>query len=1018
MDELFKYFKNLYYGFWFHRVKVDDALHIPEGGDKEGNLRINGTLQVKVNGAWGEVQGAAIPVDSAPTSGSGNIPSSGGTYNAIAAEAALRTSGDAAVQTVITAETVARQAADVSLQNSIAAEAVARQNADTQEVVARVAADNQILLTLRDGVLPEGDTLQKLYNLIIGSFSEITVADIPGRDAYNAKAGDHVFVVDDGDGHWALYKATTAGVNATYVKLSDPDLLGATMTATQIKAAYESNPDTNAFTNALLAKLNAISGTNTGDQDISGIALNAAAIAAEVTARTNADATLLNTLKDGVAPPGDTLQKLYNLIIGGFSEISVANIAARDAYDAKLGDHVFVLDDGDGKWALYKAYTAGTNAVYIKLSDPDLLSSAMSASQIKASYESNPDTNAFTNALLAKLNSLDTSGIAINAANITSVNQALATEVSNRQSADTNLQSEINALRLGSGTGSGSGNNYLTTTNVGNSYSGTIPVSITGYVPGMILEVTINATNTGASSININNLGTVSILKDATTPVASGDLIQNKIYLLGYDGASFQILSGSTPDLSGIGTNADALAAEVVARQNADTTLQQNITAEATSRANGDAGVITTLRDGVATAGDTLQKLYNLVTGGFSEITVANIAARDAYNITAGFHVFVTDDGDGKWALYKATTSGVNATYVKLSDPDLLGAVMSASQVKAAYESNPDTNAFTNALLSKLNSLDTSGIAVNATAISTETTNRQNADTTLQNNINAEATARANADTNLQNQINNFTSVPKATIAEINAGLDDTKFSSPAGLEGSKYLSQTTNKLWATTTNTGNAYSATLTPAITAYTTGMNVYLKINVANTGAATVNLNGLGAKGVVKDASTPLVAGDLLANKVYLLAFDGTNFQVANLSSAAFPTVTTGEKAITITSAGPQKTYDLLDQVVSAASLTTANWSAGTVSLTGFTGQYAYDNNYRYDCVGANTWRRMALNGELVDLYLADVDDTAGAKTSSQLNSAYASAIVGQRVWGTLYLYEKKTSILWKKFPITDA
>jgi hypothetical protein len=112
-----------------------------------------------------------------------------------------------------------------------------------------------------------------------------------------------------------------------------------------------------------------------------------------------------------------------------------------------------------------------------------------------------------------------------------------------------------------------------------------------------------------------------------------------------------------------------------------------------------DTAVITTLRDGVPEAGNTLQKLYNLLSGAGAEITVANIAARNALNITSiGTRVFVTDDGDGKWALYRASQTGVSSNYVKLSDPDLLNAVMSAEMIKTAYESNPDTNAFTNAL--------------------------------------------------------------------------------------------------------------------------------------------------------------------------------------------------------------------------------------------------------------------------------------------------------------------------------
>lgn len=133
-----------------------------------------------------------------------------------------------------------------------------------------------------------------------------------------------------------------------------------------------------------------------------------------------------------------------------------------------------------------------------------------------------------------------------------------------------------------------------------------------------------------------------------------------------------------------------------------------------TSESYTDAA-ITALKDGVAPAGNTLQKLYNLVTASLIEETVANISARTALNAISGQHVFVLDDGDGQWALYKATTAGVGATYVKLSDPDLLNAVLTAAQIKASYESNPDTNSFTNALLSKLN-----GIAAGATANATD----------------------------------------------------------------------------------------------------------------------------------------------------------------------------------------------------------------------------------------------------------------------------------------------------------
>jgi hypothetical protein len=150
---------------------------------------------------------------------------------------------------------------------------------------------------------------------------------------------------------------------------------------------------------------------------------------------------------------------------------------------------------------------------------------------------------------------------------------------------------------------------------------------------------------------------------------------------------------------------------------------QSSLLTEVSSRIQGDSNQqqytdqqISLLKDGVPTAGDTLQKLFNLFVGCVTEVTVADIAARNAYDAPIGGHVFVLDDGDGQWALYKAITGGINSGYIKLSDPDLLNAVLTASQIKSSYESNPDTNAFTNALLVKLN-----GIAANATANATDT---------------------------------------------------------------------------------------------------------------------------------------------------------------------------------------------------------------------------------------------------------------------------------------------------------
>lgn len=60
-------------------------------------------------------------------------------------------------------------------------------------------------------------------------------------------------------------------------------------------------------------------------------------------------------------------------------------------------------------------------------------------------------------------------------------------------------------------------------------------------------------------------------------------------------------------------------------------------------------------------------------------------------------------------------------------------------------------------------------------------------------------------------------------------------------------------------------------------TTTSFVLVKFTNANTGASTLNVNGVGAQAIKKDVGTALVAGDIAAGDVHMLAFDGTNWQL---------------------------------------------------------------------------------------------------------------------------------------------
>ncbi|MFA6916993.1 MAG: hypothetical protein WC222_11390 [Parachlamydiales bacterium] len=84
---------------------------------------------------------------------------------------------------------------------------------------------------------------------------------------------------------------------------------------------------------------------------------------------------------------------------------------------------------------------------------------------------------------------------------------------------------------------------------------------------------------------------------------------------------------------------------------------------------------------------------------------------------------------------------------------------------------------------------------------------------------------------------------------------------------------------YAVDTEASDTYVITLTPAITAYVAGMYICFKANTVNTGAATINVNGLGAKTIVKQVSTALVDGDILAGMLCMIVYDGTNFVLIN-------------------------------------------------------------------------------------------------------------------------------------------
>lgn len=96
------------------------------------------------------------------------------------------------------------------------------------------------------------------------------------------------------------------------------------------------------------------------------------------------------------------------------------------------------------------------------------------------------------------------------------------------------------------------------------------------------------------------------------------------------------------------------------------------------------------------------------------------------------------------------------------------------------------------------------------------------------------------------------------------------------------FVSQDGASIYADDAGVSDAYAITLSPAPASLTTGMHVFFKANTANTGAATLNVNGLGAVAIKKHKDVDVQTGDIKASQINLVVYDGTNWQLLSAVS----------------------------------------------------------------------------------------------------------------------------------------
>lgn len=141
-------------------------------------------------------------------------------------------------------------------------------------------------------------------------------------------------------------------------------------------------------------------------------------------------------------------------------------------------------------------------------------------------------------------------------------------------------------------------------------------------------------------------------------------------------------------------------------------------------------------------------------------------------------------------------------------------------------------------------------------------------------------------------------------------------------VNGSRVLQSTLNYC-APAGASGTTYTCNMTPPLAAYTTGACYSFLADVANTGAATINFNSIGASNIDKvtgGITTALVANDIRASQMVSICYNGTNMQMqSTLGNTA--SISPGGSATEIQS---RLNGTTLQAVVGTSTLPQTGWS----------------------------------------------------------------------------------------------
>lgn len=214
---------------------------------------------------------------------------------------------------------------------------------------------------------------------------------------------------------------------------------------------------------------------------------------------------------------------------------------------------------------------------------------------------------------------------------------------------------------------------YVAAAGTGDAITLDLTPSITAYAAGQAFRFKATATNTGATTANVDGVGAVSVKKgpDGATALAAGDITSGGLYTIVHDGTNFQIAN------AGLARNVSAFAATILDDADAAavrTTLAVPSTTEAVLVANNLSDVT------AATAFGNIKQAASDAATGVIEIAIQSemeTASSTTLAVTPGrqhFHpsaakFWLRADGGGSPSL----TESYNVTSISDAGTGLMG---------------------------------------------------------------------------------------------------------------------------------------------------------------------------------------------------------------------------------------------------------------------------------------------------------------------------------------------------------